>query len=145
MAQRDRRYSPRWPWMSSPYALATSCFVRADEPGEVWLQAPLARHFTSHSLPAWLYLQRGAVSATLTTFASGKGQPTTWTSTMAIPKLVRKCNVEITECTNPWTKSMRPHKSRTLSSDVLGAQTLTLLTIAWAPNTATTYGIIVQR
>jgi hypothetical protein len=36
-------------------------------------EASLARHCIPHSIPAWIYLEHGAVNATLTTFASEHG------------------------------------------------------------------------
>jgi hypothetical protein len=58
---------------------------------------------------------------------------------------MRKYSVEITECTHAWRDSMRLYMSRVLGSDVLGAQTLSLLATTWAPSTSATYGSFAQR
>jgi site-specific recombinase XerD len=53
--------------------------------------------------------------------------------------------VTVTATTNPWIETMKPCMTKILGSDALGATTLALLSAAWAPSTATTYGSTIRR
>jgi hypothetical protein len=52
--------------------------------------------------------------------------------------------VEVTCCDNPWAATMRPYMQRLLGTDSLGAQTLDLLTAAWAKSTSDTYNSAIK-
>jgi hypothetical protein len=53
--------------------------------------------------------------------------------------------VIVTPDTNPWIETMKPYMTKILSSNVLGAKTLALLSAAWAPNTTATFGNTIRR
>jgi hypothetical protein len=53
--------------------------------------------------------------------------------------------VNVTANTNPWIKTMKSYITKIPGFDVLGAKTLALLSAAWAPITATTYGSTIRR
>jgi hypothetical protein len=93
-------------------------------------QASLARHCLPDSLPAWLYLRRGRMSATLTMFNTRQNRPRihSYPSRAATARY----KLEIVGCNNPWADSMRPYMQRLLSTGTLGAKTLELPTAAWA-------------
>jgi hypothetical protein len=97
-------------------------------------QASLARHCLPDSLPAWLYLRRGAFSATMTIFNTRHIRPACPTRAANV-----RYKVEVAGCNNPWAASMRPYMQRLLGIDSLGAKTLDLLTAAWAKSTSDTY------
>jgi hypothetical protein len=73
-------------------------------------QASLARHCLPDSLPAWLYLRRGAVGATFAMFNTRQIRPTIHTYPTRAPKVRYK--IEVAGCNNPWTASMRPYMQR---------------------------------
>jgi hypothetical protein len=90
-------------------------------------QTSMARHHCiPRSLPAWIYLQRGAISATLTAFASGHVPQAARTRACAKRTTILKCNIELSEFINPRTDSMRPYMSRILRQYILGALIMSL-------------------
>jgi hypothetical protein len=74
-----------------------------------------------------------------------QGPPITRGNVRANRTPIRKSNVEVSECTKPWTDSMHPYMSRILGHDVRADQTFNLLTTAWAPNTSATYSSTIRR
>jgi hypothetical protein len=100
-------------------------------------QASLARKCRLNSLPAWLYLRRGSVSATLTMFSTRHIKQAIQSYPSRVAKI--RYNVEVAGCKNPWADSMRPYMQRLLGTDRLGTKTLVLLTASWAKSTADTY------
>jgi hypothetical protein len=102
-------------------------------------QASLARHCLPDSLPAWWYLRRGAVSATVTMFNTRHIRPVVQAYPTRAAKVRYKVEVVHVGCNNPWAASMRPYKQRLLGRDSLGAKTLDLMTTAWAKSTSDTY------
>jgi hypothetical protein len=97
-------------------------------------QASLALHFLSDFLPAWLYLRRGSVSATLTMFSTRHIMPTV----QSYPSRAAKVRYEISGCNNPWADSMRPYMQRLMGTVSLGAKTLELWTTALRKSKADT-------
>jgi hypothetical protein len=105
-------------------------------------QASLARHCLPNSLPAWLYLRRGAVSATMTMFNTRQIRQAVKAYPIRAAKVRYK--VEVAGCNNPWAASMRPYMQRLMGIDSLGARTLELLTAACAKRTSDTYNSAIK-
>jgi hypothetical protein len=119
--------------LAGPHALVPS---RAAARTRYSRQTSLARHCLPDSLPAWLYLRRGAVNATLTMFNTRQIRQ----AVQAYPTRVAKVRykIEVAGCNNPWAASMRPYMQRLLGTYSLGAKTLELMTAAWAKSTSDT-------
>jgi hypothetical protein len=120
--------------LAGPRALVTS---RAAARTLYNRQASLARLCLPDSLPAWLYLRRGAVNATVTIFTTRQIRPAFRTYPTRVTKVRYK--IEVAGFNNPWAASMRPYMQRLLGTYNLGAKTLELLTAAWAKSTSDTY------
>jgi hypothetical protein len=120
--------------LAGPRALVPS---RASARTRYNRQASVARHCLPDSLPAWFYLRRGAVSATLTMFNTRQIMPTLQTSYTRATKV--RYTIEVASCNNPWAASMRPYMQRLLGTCILRAKTLELLTAAWVKSTSDTY------
>jgi hypothetical protein len=105
-------------------------------------QASQARQCLPDSFPAWLYLRRGAVSATMTMFNTRHIRPTVQAYPTRAAKVRYK--VEVAGCNNPWAASMRPYMQRLLGTDSLGDRTLDLLTATWAKSTSDTYNSAIK-
>jgi hypothetical protein len=99
-------------------------------------QASLARHCLPDSLPAWLYIRRGVVSATLTMF--NKRQIMLAIQTNPTRAALVRYKIEVAGCDNPSAAPMRPYMQRLMGTDSLEAKTLELLTAAWAKSTSDT-------
>jgi hypothetical protein len=70
----DTMHSPRWQWRNSSSLPTTTFSFMTTGQARYARQTSLTRHYIPRSLPAWIYLQRrAAISATLSTFASGHG------------------------------------------------------------------------
>jgi hypothetical protein len=55
------------------------------------------------------------------------------------PRLIMpKFIVKVAPNANPWIEAMKAYMTKILASDKLGAQTLALLSVAWAQKTAST-------
>jgi hypothetical protein len=102
---------------SGPHSLVPS---RAAARTRYNRQASLARHCLPDSLPAWLYLRRGAISATLAMFNTRYIRPTIRAYPTRAAKVRYK--VEVAGCNNPWAASMRPYMQHLLGTDSLEAK-----------------------
>jgi hypothetical protein len=55
-------------------------------------------------------------------------------------------SIPVTANNNSWVETMKPYMTKILSSDVLDAKTLALLSATWAPRTSVaTYGSTIRR
>jgi hypothetical protein len=75
-------------------------------------QSSLARHCIPDSLPGWLYLRRGSVSATLAMFNTRQIRLAVQNYPSRATKVFYK--IEDADCDNPWADSMRPYMQTTL-------------------------------
>jgi hypothetical protein len=115
---------------------------RAADATQYKRQSSLARHSLLSSLTAYLYLGQGDVSATLSLFTGAHREP-------RIPdrhpsKTRARYIVNVTTNTNPWIETMKLYSTKMMGFDVLGAETLAVLSVAWAPNTTTTYDTTIR-
>jgi hypothetical protein len=79
------------------------------------IQSPIARHCIPSSLPAWLYLRRGTVSASLALFTGihREARIPNHQSSKTRPKYI----VYVTTNTNPWIKTMtKPYLAKIMGS-----------------------------
>jgi hypothetical protein len=97
----------------------------------------MTRHCLKDSLPVWLYLCRGSLSATLAMFNTRQIKPALQSYPSRAAKV--RYNIEVSGCNNPWADSMRPYMQRLMGTDSLGAKTLELRTAAWAKSTSDIY------
>jgi hypothetical protein len=107
-------------------------------------QSSLGRQCISSSLPAWLYLRRGAESSTLALFTGLYREPRIPNQELGRQKRP-KYMANVIANTNPWIETMKPYMPTILGSGVLGTKTLALLSAAWAPNTTTSQGNTICR
>jgi hypothetical protein len=83
-------------------------------------QASLARQCLPDSLPAWLYLRRGAVSAAPTIFNTRQIMPAIQSYPARATKVRYK--IKVAGYNNPCADSMRPYMQRPLGTNSLGAK-----------------------